>query len=58
MDSLMPKLPARWGRADRLCSGSLDVNLLCYRKGIVDLNAEVFDGAFDLCVAEQKLHGP
>jgi hypothetical protein len=31
--------------------------LFCYRKGIVDINAEVSDGTFDHCVAEQKLHG-
>jgi hypothetical protein len=32
--------------------------LFCYRKGIVDLDAEVSDGAFDLRVAQQKLHSP
>jgi hypothetical protein len=36
---------------------SRDVNLFCYRKGIVDFNAKVSDGTFDHCVAEQKLHG-
>jgi hypothetical protein len=46
------------GGVCRLCPGSSDVNLFCYRKGIADLDAEVSDGAFDLCVAEQKLHGP
>ena len=35
---------------------SSDVNLFCYRQGIADLDAEVSYGAFDLCVAEQKLH--
>jgi hypothetical protein len=32
--------------------------LFSYREGIVDLNAEVSDGAFDFGVAKQKLHGP
>jgi hypothetical protein len=44
------------GRAFLLCPDSLDVNLLCYGKGIIDLDAEVPDSAFDLSVAEQELH--
>jgi hypothetical protein len=31
--------------------------LFCYGKGIIDLDPEVSDGAFDLGVSEQKLHG-
>jgi hypothetical protein len=27
-------------------------------KGVIDLDAEVSDGALDLGMAEQKLHGP
>jgi len=45
------------GRACLLCPGISDVNLFGYRKGIVNLDAEVPDGTFDLGVAEQQLHG-
>jgi hypothetical protein len=31
--------------------------LFRYGKGIIDLDAKVPDGAFDLCVPEQELHG-
>ena len=34
--------------------GISDVNLFRYREGIIDLDAEVSDGAFDLGVAEQS----
>jgi hypothetical protein len=34
-----------------------DINLFRYGKGIIDLDAEVSDGAFDLGVPEQELHG-
>lgn len=47
-DNTLPRPPSRPSR---------DVNLFCYRKGIVDFNAKVSDGTFDHCVAEQKLHG-
>ena len=48
----------RWGkRTCRLCPGSSDVNLLRYGQGIIDLDAEVPDGAFDLCVTEQEPSG-
>ena len=46
------------GRACPLCPGISDINLFRYREGIIDLDAEVSDGAFDLGVAEQELHGP
>jgi hypothetical protein len=32
--------------------------LFSYGKGIVNLDAEVPDGAFNLCVTEQELYGP
>jgi len=32
--------------------------LLRYRKSVIDLNAQISDGALDLCVAEQELDGP
>ena len=32
-----------------------DINLFCYDQGVIDLDAEVSDGALDLDVAEQKL---
>jgi hypothetical protein len=34
-----------------------DVNLFRYRQGIIYLDAEVSNSAFDLGVAEQELHG-
>jgi hypothetical protein len=43
------------GGACLLCPGNSDVNLFRYGKGIIDLDAEVPDGAFDLCVPEQEL---
>jgi hypothetical protein len=45
------------GGACLLCPGNSDVNLFRYGKGIIDLDAKVPDGAFDLCVPEEKLHG-
>ena len=48
----------RMGRACLLCPGISDVDLFCYREGIIHLNAKVSDGAFDLGVAEQELHSP
>ena len=46
------------GRACPLCPGTSDVNLLRYRERVIDLNAQISDGALDLCVAEQELDGP
>ena len=34
-----------------------EVDLFRYGKGVIDLNAEISDGALDLGMAEQKLHG-
>lgn len=45
------------GRACPLCPGISDVDLFSYREGIIDLDAEVSDGAFDFGVAKQELHG-
>ncbi len=45
------------GRACLLCPVISDVNLFSYGEGIIYLNAEVSDGAFDFGVAEQELHG-
>ena len=42
----------RLGRACLLCPGISDVDLFRYLQGIIYLNAEVSDGAFDLGVAE------
>jgi hypothetical protein len=46
------------GRASLLCPAPSDINLFRYGKGIIDLDAEVPDGAFDFGVAKQELHGP
>ena len=45
------------GGACLLCPGSSDVNLFRYGEGIIDLDTEVPDSAFDLGVTEQELHG-
>ena len=45
------------GRACRLCPGSSDVNFFRYGEGIIDLDTEVPDSAFDLGMTEQELHG-
>jgi hypothetical protein len=45
------------GRACLLCPRISDIDLFGYREGIIYLDAEVSDGAFDFGVAKQKLHG-
>src|ERR1700738_560395 len=45
------------GRACPLCPGISDVDLFSYREGIIDLDSEVPDGAFDFGVAKQELYG-
>ena len=52
------KLPKLVGQSTSALPGNSDINLFCYGQGVIDLDAEVSDGAFDLGVAEQKLHGP
>ena len=49
---------SRRGKACPLCPGTSDVNLLRYRERVIDLSAQISDGALDLCVAEQELDGP
>jgi hypothetical protein len=44
------------GRALPLCPGTSDVDLFSYCQGIVDLDAKVTHGAFDLRMAEQQLY--
>jgi hypothetical protein len=41
----------------RLCPCSSDVNLFSYGEGIIDFNAKIPDGALDLCMSQQQLHG-
>jgi hypothetical protein len=49
---LLAQLGPKWsGRSCLLCPGNSDINLFCYGKGIIDLDAEVPDGAFDLGAA-------
>src|SRR4051794_30422988 len=48
----------RVGRACPLCPSMSDINLFCYCQGVIDLDAEIPHGAFDLGVSEQKLDGP
>src|SRR6478672_8579358 len=52
--------PAESDRAERVRSarGTSDIDLFRYCQGIVDLDAEVPDRAFDLGMPEQELDGP
>jgi hypothetical protein len=42
------------GRACPLCPGISDINLFRYGQGVIDLNAEIPDRAFDLGMPEQS----
>lgn len=46
------------GQSMSALPGYSDINLFCYRQGVIHFNTEVSDGAFDLGVAEEKLHRP
>ena len=46
------------GRACPLCPCISDINLFRYCQGVIDLNAEIPDRAFDLGMPEQELDGP
>ena len=46
------------GRACPLCPGSSDINLFRCRQGVIILDAEIPDRAFDLGMPKQKLDGP
>ena len=41
------------GRARQLCPGNSDLDFLGYLKGVVDLDPQVANGAFDLGVPQQ-----
>jgi hypothetical protein len=44
----------RAGRACPLCPGISDINLFRYCQGVIDLDAEIPDRAFDLGMPEQS----
>jgi hypothetical protein len=46
------------GRARPLCPGISEIDLFRYCQGVIDLNAEIPDRAFDLGRSEQELVGP
>ena len=46
------------GRACLLCPSISDVNLFRYCQGVIDLDAEIPDRAFDLGMPKQELDGP
>ena len=54
------KKPAGYGsgRACPLGPGISDINLFRYCQGVIDLDAEIPDRAFDLGMPEQELDGP
>src|SRR5215469_9342040 len=47
----------RGAKPVRLCPCSSDVNLFSYGEGILDLNAEIPNGALDLGMSQQQLNG-
>ena len=57
---LMRPISPIYSRAERfpLCPGRSDINLFGYGEGIVDLDAEIPDGAFDFGVPQQELDSP
>ena len=46
------------GRACPLCPGISDINLFRYCKGVIDLDAEIPNRAFDLGMPQQELDSP
>jgi hypothetical protein len=40
------------GRAQQLCPGTSDLDFLRDLNGVVNLDAKISNGAFDLCVAQ------
>jgi len=42
------------GRASQLCPVISDINLFRYCQGVIDLDAEIPDGAFDLGMPKQS----
>jgi hypothetical protein len=48
---------SRSGRTCPLCPDISDINLFRYCQGVIDLNAEIPDRAFDLGMPEQELDG-
>jgi hypothetical protein len=58
MAALGTNLPNLLGQSMSALPGNSDIDLFCYGQGVIDLDTEVSDGAFDLGVAEQELHGP
>ena len=45
-------------RAEHVCPGISDIDLFRNCQGVIDLDAEIPDRAFDLGMPEQKLDGP
>jgi hypothetical protein len=58
MSPLGTKLPKLVGQSMSALPGNSDIDLFRYGQGVIDLDAEVSDGAFDLGVTEQELHRP
>ena len=53
-----PKRRLRVGHTRPLCPSISDINLFRYCQGIVHLDAEMSNRAFNLGVAKQELDGP
>ena len=45
------------GGTDTLRPGRSELDLFCDRKGVIDLDAEIPDGALNLGVTKQQLNG-
>jgi hypothetical protein len=56
-ESQLMTLQRRFGRgkASRLCPGSSDADLFGDGEGVIDLNAEIPDGALDFGLSQQQL---
>jgi hypothetical protein len=52
-----PEPPVRAEQSASALPPNPDVYLFCYREGIVDLDAELSNGAFDLRMAQKELYG-
>jgi hypothetical protein len=55
--ALGPKAARGTGRACPLSPGISDVDLFRYGKRVVNLDAQIPDGALDFGVAQRQLHG-
>ena len=56
-DAIDPERSVRAAQNTSALPPKSDVNLFCYREGVVDFDAEVANSAFDLGMPQQELYG-